>query len=313
MNPSFTAQRRVTECPASAALPQARSTSAASKKGTENHKAVELAITTGNFENLSPKLAAFLAGCTDCECEVAYAIDVERQKVRRIGVGIDRNYGPLDPYEIPGTVDLVCRIGGRLWVIDFKSRQRVEDAATNPQIIAGVVAAMAEFGDEEASGGIWYLNDDWFDRDGAEFTAIDVAGYYADRMAMFLEAATALNDYEEGGVPEVHTGPWCQYCPAMHHCPAKTRLALASTGILVDIKQRISGMTNEEAGRAWDKLDEIKSLAKQIEESLKERAMVEPLPVDDGKKLLTYVEQAFTGYAVKPGIKMVPRKLKIVA
>ena len=292
-------------------LPQTRSTSAASTKGTDNHKAVELAITTGNHENLSPKLAAFLAECTDCECEVAYAINVITRTVRRIGVGIERNYGPMKPGEIPGTLDLICRRDGKLYVIDFKSRTRVEEADTNPQITSGITAAMTEKGDDEAVGGLWYLNDDW--TDFAEFTALDIASYYADRERMFDGVTDARLALERGEDLPVHTGSWCQYCPAMNHCPAKTRLALASTGILVDIKQRISGMTNEEAGRAWDKLDEIKSLAKHIEEALKERAMVEPFPVDEGKKILTYVEQPFTGYTVKPGIKMVPRKLKIVA
>lgn len=328
MNPSFTAQRRVTECPASMVLPQTRSTSAASTKGTENHKAIELAITSKNYENLSPKLAAFLSSATRVETEVAYAIDVKARKVRRIGVGIERNYGPLEPYEIPGTIDLICYVDGKLRVVDFKSRTRVEDAATNLQIMAAVVAVSAETGEDEATGGLWYLNDDW--TDFAEFTALDAAAYYAERVAMFDRVRKARDAYENGQVPEVHTGSWCQYCPAMHHCPAKTRLALAAIGQLTDIRQSIATMSPEQAGHAWEKVDEINALLKPIEEALKERVIGsgdEGIPIEGGTKRLVYREEKMNGYDFaaigkvfadagidvprKPGIKMVPRKLKV--
>jgi len=325
MNPSASALRRVTECPASMVLPQAGQTTAAAKKGTENHKAIEEAIDSKDYQNLSPKLATFLSRCTDCEVEVAYALNVKTGAVRYIGSKLGRNYGALERFEIPGTIDLVCRVDGVLYAVDWKSRTRVEDAATNPQIGFGAACAMLHHGDDECMGGLWYLNDDWFDV--AMFTRIDLSTFLRERVAMFDRLYALADEYTNGSPVSVSAGPWCQYCAAMPHCPAKTRLALAMIDQLQTIRGAVATMTDEQAGVAWEKSQEISTILESVQHALKERiAESGGLPVEGGAKLVVLREEKMSGYdfdAIKAsfaeagqdvprkvGIKMVTRKIK---
>lgn len=318
--------RRETECPASVVLPQANRTTGASTRGNENHAAVEQAIESKDYSNLSPKLAAFLATCDRIEAEVAFVLNVKTQTVRFVGKKIGRNYGPIGKWEIPGTLDMICFIDGVLHVVDWKTRTRVEEAATNPQIGFAAACGMLFHEQEEANGAFWYLNDDWCD--AASFTRLDAAAFFAERVAMFERIYAAADRLANGEALNVHAGPWCEYCPAMSHCPEKTRLALAMVGELEAIRSSVANMSDEQAGRAWEKAQDIEKILCHVQDALKARIQSSPngLPVEGGQKLVVLKEERMNGYDFdaikttfadmgqevprKPGVRLMPRKIK---
>lgn len=286
-NPTGSGLERGVNCPASYALHQAPSTGEAAIKGTENHDEIENGISNGDISKLPEVVQTALKDAIIVDVEVAFALDVETEEVRLIGRRMGRNYGSLAETEIALTIDaIVTSPGAPLDVVtvwDWKSRKRVTPAIRNLQIRAGAVVVMKHFKLQEVRGAIGYLDD--ADVDMAVFDEFDCALFFAEMRSMLNRIGAARTLVATGGTPEVHAGPWCDYCPAVAYCPAQTRLARTMLGELTTVEQQVAFMTAEDAGRAWSLLKQIQSLADKVEASLKLRAKQDVVPLPNGKRL----------------------------
>lgn len=282
-NPSGSALERATHCPASEALPVADHTGEAAEVGVENHANVELAIKTGNYDDVHPVVGQLMEGKTWAETEVAFAINVVTEKVRRIGAGLERRYGKLEPEEIALTIDAIIARPGEVLVTDWKSRERVTPAARNLQIRAAAVAVMKYTGAKEVQAGLVYLDDG--EQDWTTVDAFTVALFFAEMRELLNKIGAARLLVSTGAVPDVHSGSWCKYCPALPYCPAQTRTSLAMLGELTDIEQKIAFMSEEQVGRAWVIKKQIQTVLERVDASLRLRAQHSVVPLPNGKRL----------------------------
>lgn len=283
MTLSASSLERATNCPASEALGRASYTGQAAIVGTDNHTSIEDGIEAGNYADLPPVVGRVLFGSENVETEVAYAIDVRKETVRRIGRRLGRNYGPLSEDEIPLTVDVTGSRHGEVFVYDWKSRKRVTTAARNQQIRAGAVAVMKEAGVSKVIGALCYLDDGEVDE--SVFDAFDAASFFADMRDLKARIKLARGAVEAGETPSVSAGPWCEYCPSMAFCPAQTRQALAMLGDLGEIEQQVAFMTEEQVGKAWEKKRQIEAILERVDASLRLRAQQGVIPLSNGKRL----------------------------
>lgn len=283
MNPSASSLERAVACAPSFALNQIPTTGAGAINGNDNHGDIEDGLAEGDLAGQPGVVKQALEGAIEVDVEVAYALDVVSETVRVIGRRLGRNYGTLGPSEIALTLDAkVVRPDGT-YVYDWKSRKRVSPARRNLQLRAQCVAVMKADGISTVTGAIGYLDND--DVDAHVFDAFDVPSFFDDMRKMLSRIIAARALVAKGGTPEVHAGPWCEYCPAVAFCPAQTRLALVMIEALVDVNQHVAFMSTEQAGLAWMKLRQIQSLADKVEEALKLRAKQEVVPLPNGKRL----------------------------
>jgi hypothetical protein len=282
-NPSGSGLERNYHCAASSALNQAPSTGEPAIKGTENHDNIKQGLRSQDLSVLPEGLRKELDGAAAVDLEVAFALDVEAETVRLIGRDVDRNYGEIGPSEIALTIDAVVFRVPLVTVWDWKSRKRVTPAIRNWQIKAGCVAVMKHGGLSEVRGGLGYLDDG--EADIATFDAFDIPVFFAEMRSMLNRIGAARALVATGGTPDVHAGPWCEYCPAMAYCPAQTRLARTMLGELTEVEKQIAFMTPEDAGRAWALLKQIQGLADKVDASLRLRAAQEVVPLPNGKRL----------------------------
>jgi hypothetical protein len=274
---------RLTACPASAVIGKASYTGEAALKGTSNHEDIELGIETGNYIDLPPVVSRVLFGAERIECEVAYAIDVEKETVRKIGKKLGRKYGVLSESEIALTVDVTGLRHGDPFVYDWKSRKRVTPAPKNLQIRAGAVAVMRDSGASTCLGALCYLDDG--EVDSYNFDAFDAAMFFEDMRQLLNKIGAARLLAATGTTPPVSAGPWCEYCPAMAYCPAQTRQALAMLGDLGSLEQQVAFMTEEQVGKAWEKKKQIEAILERVDASLRLRAQQGVIPLSNGKRL----------------------------
>lgn len=272
---SGSALERVEACPVSGgALPSSGRTTEASLHGTENHAKVERGLVDGVAHR--PVVAEVLAGSSAYDAEVAFALDVEEGTARVLGVGLGRNYAGLRPGEIPLTTDLIVRDRQEVW--DWKSRKRVTTPGDNLQLLAAGLACHLAFGWEEVKVGIGYLDNGH--TEVATLGALELVAAQRRIQTLVRRAREAT--------PETapHTGPWCEYCPSMSWCPAQSRLALAVIGELDGMSAAMAEWTPDQAGRAWEKLEQIEAIAERVRDALKMRARKESLPLSGGKRLV---------------------------
>jgi hypothetical protein len=273
---------RAVACPASFALPQIRETTGATEGGTANHSAIEADLSSGSTSDRKVVRDA-LDGAIEVLVEAAFALDVEKETVRYLGSRIGRNYGERSVSEIALTVDAVVIRPDSVWVWDWKSRKRVTPAARNMQLRAGGIAAMKYLERSSVSIAIGYL-----DNDEVDASSVDLfdAPTFFERMRETLSAiAKARKQLVSGETPTVHSGSWCEYCPALAYCPAQTRLAKAMLDELGDVNQQVELLTAEQAGKAWTRLKQFQSLADRVEASLRLRAKRDVVPLPNGKRL----------------------------
>lgn len=273
---------RDSNCAASRALNQARSTGDDAIKGNENHEGIEGDLIAG-MESRHEVVRRAIDGALEIHVEEAYALDVEKETVRYIGSRLNRKYGPVGESEIVLTLDARVIKQMSCWVWDWKSRKRVAPATKNLQLRAACVAVMKSHGLSQVYGGIGYLDND--EADTHSFDAFDVPVFFQDMRAMLARIGAARAAVARGETPDVHAGSWCTYCPALPYCPAHTRLARTMMGELSDVEQKIAFMTADQAGKAWVLLKQIQNLADKVEASLRLRAKQDVVPLPNGKRL----------------------------
>jgi hypothetical protein len=292
MRISGSALPRVVKCPASAALPQAHTTSEAAERGTIIHRFITDVIVLGANAALKNVPKAYQSECDAIdlgwldreasESEAAFVYDTATDTARYVGNDLGRNYGELKPTEIPMALDILER-GAVPTVTDIKTGSRVDPVADNWQIRAQALAVTREQDVRSVIGQIAYLQEDgsWeFDR--VEWDVLDLDGFASDLATAVHHATVAAEALTIGLVPDVSAGEHCRYCPAAPACPAHTALVRVLPPTLADIEPRLTSMTPAQLGESWETLRKCESLLKRIREGLEAVARVQPLELPDG-------------------------------
>jgi hypothetical protein len=108
----------------------------------------------------------------------------------------------------------------------------------------------------------------WLERGSLDALELDLFAEQLRTLAAQVEA-------REGALAE---GPWCKYCPAFSSCPAKVALACASVNAPAEL-------TLEVAAKAWLRMKEVRQVMDRMEETLKEYAREQPVPLGNGMVL----------------------------
>lgn len=279
---SASALPRLLKCAGSAALPQANTTSEWAEAGTERHAEQEDAVNAGNVPD---DVRALVGDDVLIRAEVALAYDIATGGGRELGVGKNRDYSGLGPFEVPGTADLLAVAADRVIVIDAKGWEDVDAAERNAQLALLALAAARAHGKEEALVAILYLRGDHRDlRDRAVLDAFDLDAF-AQRLAG-LHAAVAEQRARRarGELVDVAEGAHCKYCPAAHACPAKVALLQRLVrGTEADELELMLPLTPATARDAYERLQAGKGLLKRIERALYAYAANDPIPLGNGR------------------------------
>lgn len=298
-------------CPAAGALPAVWTESTDDQlAGTARHRFVQRAREIGRDEALAeiPADAPWRAQCEALpiedlppgDHELAYAYDVATDTARCLGAWLDRAY-QVGPTEVSGTADLVCPPTAerpRWLVIDFKGEEEVTAAATNLQIgFYGLCVARVQCVDE-IDVAIGYLGHGGAIRwDRATLGPFDIEAV-AERVRnvhVAVEAARAL--LAEGGTPDFAVGLHCRRCPALVMCPAQVALvrevalsvrpdATDASDVVQRMTTSLAPLSEEDAGRAWVRVQLLEELISAMKASLRARAEVKGLPLPGGEYLM---------------------------
>lgn len=293
----------VAACPPRAALPQCRTSGRAAERGTELHRFAEMCTLyperreqflaevpeewRDTAKNMDLSNAYSELDGTKMLCEIAYVVNVKERTARCLGTGIDRKYeqfGPLGTYDIPLTIDLEDTVlGGIPTEQDYKSGQYVGDPAEHFQRKLSAAALMFHHGTSEAVSRICYIWEDGTTKlDGCEFTLID-AWETCDVMVEAIDRVVADKaKLAAGQIPTVYPDRerQCKYCDAFNLCPYWNNLISGASDRLA-MAPKLDEVPAEEKGRWMDYVKDVLKVATALEETLKEHAKREPLPIDD--------------------------------
>lgn len=241
IDPSGSSLDRTVMCPPSAALPQIfdgnESDDDAKARGSWNHKFLQRTAEVGRAAALAevdPKHRARcesintvkLADRLKLSTEVALAYNWRDDTARILTPAAPRVYEIDVDSEVPATGDVVAfdaRIS-RVYAGDYKGPRAWLPKPENSMQLGVEAVALARIYDaSEATLEYIRILDDG---NSIRFDAtLDVFGI--ERAATRIRNTMGLverirTELDAGKVPNVTEGPWCRYCPAKHHCPAKT-------------------------------------------------------------------------------------------
>lgn len=293
---------RLSKCPSSAAMPQIQTSTKWSTRGTAVHHYIEVARTKGRDAALEAVDEEHHELCSviDLEAlpegvfaaEVAFAYDVATGEARELGRGRERQYGPLGPFEIPGTADAVAVSMDAVFVPDWKTGwSEVQPPERNKQLRFLALAAARAYRRDTALVEVVRIREDgsaW--RLGAKLDEFDLAVIAAELRDLHFTIEARRAQFARGEELEVHEGAWCRYCPAYVYCPAKTRL-IRELGTGNDPAAQIArldprrALDQEQLAHAWRKLKVAKGVLGRIEAGLREHAKRHPIPLGDNAYL----------------------------
>lgn len=285
---------RIARCEASAALPQVvdDNDNDAKDKGTAIHKFLERFPVVGLEAALLEIEERWRDVCASIELaklaplfklsrEVALAwnfVDDTARMVDRDERGrllIDRSC------EIAVVIDVIGVGADEVFVGDYKSGHGwLPSPEQSYQLGLGALAAARYFNKRRARVEYIRIRDDGsVYRKNATLDGIALDGA-ADMFAAKLARARELRTLVMGGfVPNVNEGAWCKYCPAKHHCPAKTALV---RHVMTETQpvQYVTPLTPEIALKALLQLRRAKEGLGAIESMLYAYAKITPILVE---------------------------------
>lgn len=275
MSLSSSSLERVAACPASTRLPQHRFTGDDAKYGTRNHDEVEAGT----------KQVRALEGVTISETEPSYVIDVKKRTVTQ--TGHHRQYGELGEWQIGTTPDLVgLRSDNTLIVRDYKSRKRVESAATNLQVRTQVLAVATVAKASSVNAGLIYLNDG--EEDLADFGLVDFSAIWADLTSI----CQRIDEIKSLPLEQLkfNAGSHCTYCDGLLVCPtqrAMVKVFSSQTEVLTqeDLTAKFMAMTDEQIEIADDQIHIIDRMLEMAKSARFARLEVGPVKLKGGKYL----------------------------
>jgi CRISPR/Cas system-associated exonuclease Cas4 (RecB family) len=247
---TMSALPRLLNCTASAVLARAEVESAFAQAGNDDHE--DLA----ELENPEHEFAHLLVKGARSEVKLAY--DTLARTGRIIGEGGGRDYGPLGPFEIAGSCDV-------LWVVDVQTGHNdVDPASRNWQLWGYALAAARALGLSKARVIIVYTKTKRIDQHDLDFE--DLATF-AERLAKLHPRVAELHAIRKRGEQlDTFEGSWCRYCPSKHVCPSKNGLLvqIAERGMAVPGDSDLSTMERRRAAyEQLVRLDQLVSDAKK--------------------------------------------------
>lgn len=293
----------IAACPARAALPQCKTTGEAADRGNELHKFAEMTTlfperreqlvndvseewreTARNMDLANAH--AELEGVRRL-CEVSYVVNVKERTAIFLGTNVNREYekfGPLGRYDIPLTIDLEDTVlGGTPCEQDYKSGRYLGEPSEQFQRKLSAAALMFFHGASEAVSRVCYIWEDGTTKlDGCEFTLID-AWETCDVMVKAIDRVHAAKEQIKAGTtPTVYPDPdrQCKYCGAFSVCPYWSNLLKGASDKL-SLAPDFEVVSAQVKGEWMDYVKRVLKVASALEESLKEHAKREVLPVDD--------------------------------
>lgn len=293
-NPSASNAEAFAMCTVSHVLPQRSETAERAQKGTDGHDALTALINHHACTNERGKamiakfpLTEVMRGVGLARAEAAYAVNVKKRTVRFIGVDIGRNYGPLDDYEVPTSLDVEGFKDGQRWIRDWKFGTH---SSLWQLYIQGMCAAYPSASkpsvEPEVNAGFVYIDGDvggakWEDEPHILFLAdLDER---ADELVKAFDRVSEIHAMlEKNIVPRLAEGTWCKYCPAMPACPAKWTLAKAMIDEL-SVSNMLTAMTDAQVGKVYVKYQECKRILEKLGDDLKLRVGEGAIPLTSGK------------------------------
>lgn len=203
-------------------------------------------------------------------------------------------------------MDLLGRADRRVYAGDYKTGYGwTPEPAQSFQLGMGAVAAARLFGARSATLEYIRIRDDGTVRKFAGTMDLFALDETAAKIRKTMLRAMELRERVLGGfVPNVVEGPWCKFCPAKFHCPAKT------AGMRHVINDRspvpyVLPLTPEIALVAYTKLKEAKERLGMIESAIYAYAKLTPIPLgaDEDGTLRFFGELARDGNDVIDGAK----------
>lgn len=295
------AHDRVSECAASAALPQVSQTTPRNTFGRVVHSFLESVATAGRdaaieqapaeHRNVLERMPLELYP-THLTAEVAAAYDVMADHGRILATGRGRAYAGVADTEVCGTADVAGRDGGLVVVVDYKPRWMPLPApGLSGQLRLLALALARAQGVLEARVAWCRYTDDEPRWEHAELSPLDLDDFAEEVREVWLAVVRARAAVAAGKEPDVHTGLWCKYCPALPACPAHRGLVLElARGRALDLRHE--SLTPESAGAAWARLQDAKRALGHIESALRSYAEQSPIVLPNGQRL---------GYVDEPG------------
>lgn len=183
-----------------------------------------------------------------------------------------------------GTADwIVTAPDGAVTVIDFKGSLRGPAAEDHPQIAFYALAYARVHGLSQVTVALVYIDEDGtLTRDGATLGAWELDAWatrFAELHARVARAAaTAPGDFAK-------VGDHCANCPALRVCPAQVTLVRELVAAPPSA-EGLPALSDEDAGRAWAKVQEYREALDRIAASLRVRAERKGLPLPDGRWLV---------------------------
>ena len=202
-------------------------------------------------------------GYENVQTEVAYSLSPDGT-TRRILTTKHRDYGPLLPGEVPGTLDVVA---DHRAVIDWKSGQETEEPHLNWQMLFGGAALAKVYSLDEVELILAYVRSDHVWAVRAKVPRLTLDAFRAQLHHLMTQE----------GIPM--PGQHCRYCPAAAACPAQ-RKALATFGGSAQWTTEYVSELNDSL--MVEQLPGLKAAVEAVEKSLKLRAGTEGIHLSDG-------------------------------
>ena len=268
----------VDQCPGAFTLPWRDEPNAWSAAGAERHAGDEQAINAGE----PPEVYAERWPGLTWRAEVAYAYDISSGTSRFLGCGLNRGYGELAPFEVPGTIDAEGRGPGVLVVVDRKGFEEQTPAERHPQVrFLALAAARAQPADRI----IVAIRPEIGPLDVAEVDPVfdlDVIAY--DVRQRVLSTAKLRSDARSGAEIPFRTGRWCRWCPAFQSCPKQAELRALVVRDEEDPDLALSTFVDDEsAAEVYQLWKRIGILHKRISQQLYAHAAARPIQLGNGK------------------------------
>lgn len=260
-------------CPGAFTLPWRDSPNDHSDAGNDRHAADEDAINSGEgIEEYTERWPGL-----EWRAEVAYAYDISSDTARFLGVGVNRNYGALSPFEVPGTIDAEGRGSGRLVVVDRKGFERQEPASRHRQVrFLALAAARAQ----EAGSITVAIRPEIGPMDIDEIDPmfdLDVIAHEVKQLV--LSTAKLRSDAREGAAAPFSVGRHCRWCPAFDECPEQKELRAL---VVREDKPTEIFVDDETAADAFDLWKRLGIMHKRLGEQLHRFAATRPIRLSNG-------------------------------
>lgn len=273
------------KCAAAFALPHSevdttrKDGSSEIEDGKDLHAIEERAIESGSIPSILEDTWPGFAW----RAEVKFAYDLSTREGREIGQGSDRAYGELAPFEVPGTTDIIGRLGDRLVIVDRKSYNEVTPAARNPQLKSLAIAAASAYDAAHVEVAILHLIHG-LDRARLDLF-VDLDAFHDELVAVHGRVMQARQAIRQGLELDVNVGRQCRYCPAFDACPEQQKLIerVQSDSLALEVEQRVPIRSEIAGADLYELWKRVGMLHKRIGAALFARAKEGPIRLHSGK------------------------------